>query len=219
VTWIIFSRNSGGKPARLRVTFGNLGESCAERRRAEGNGWERGGKSLGVGCNGGTSKSVPSAEVNASRVEAPVKLNCRRTLFLFLARANTLSMSRVSFVHLSFSLVRVVALYPGCPYNPAALPFSPPSCSPFILSLFPVFAQLTRVSICFIKLRRVCLRLPSLYPSPHLFHGRDEIRPTSARTVVVLRGVFLSDNGQTRGTERRVSIITPIRSLNSFLRI
>jgi hypothetical protein len=171
----------------LRVTFRNLGESFpkgGEARETDGKREVRARDLEGVGCGGGTSKSVPSAEVNASRVEAPVKLNCRRTLFLFLSRANTLSMSRVSFVHLSFSLVRVVALYPvRLPVQSSCSPVLSPVLFSFILSLFAMFAQLTRVSICFIKLRRLCLRPPSLYPSPHLSHGRDEIRPTFARSV------------------------------------
>lgn len=88
--WIIFSRNSGGKPARLRVTFRDL--RGVSNRKREGDGSK-------VGRGGRTGKSVSLMEVNASRVEAPVKLNCRKTLFLFLARKH----APMSFV-LPFSL-------------------------------------------------------------------------------------------------------------------
>lgn len=127
LTWIIFSRNSGGKPARLRVTFGYLGNFPT--RRGKEKGWNS-GKTAGqggVGRGGRTGKSVSPAEVNASRVEAPVKLNCKRTLFLFLARANTLlylaSSLSVFVSPPSPSLSSAWLLYLNSPHRQADLSF------------------------------------------------------------------------------------------------
>lgn len=102
-----------------------------------------------------------------------MKLNCRKTLFLFLARKHV-------FRPLSFSLCHrtPISLSPYLNFHHLTRPppvhassFSPFR-PPFIPSLFPVFAQLTRVSICFIKLRR------APFYSSLLFHSRRDISTT-----------------------------------------
>lgn len=171
-------------------------------------------------------KSVPPAEVNASRVEAPVKLNCRKTLFLFLARKHVfrpLSLSlflsaivaQSRFLPISASTISLVLR------QSTLLPFS--LRPPFILSLFLVFAQLTRVSICFIKLRR------APFYSSLLFHSRRDIstsRSPSSTNIPPPPPPFIrchsrhfSFKTEVRGATRRRASITPIRPFNPFLQI
>lgn len=100
------------------------------REKGGGRGWLNGG-----GSGGGTGKSISPAEVNASRVEAPVKLNCRKTLFLFLARKHAptslalspsaVSPRAVSPIPISLSLLsrRVLPFFLSSSIHPA----SPPS--------------------------------------------------------------------------------------------
>lgn len=142
-------------------------------------------------------KSVPPAEVNASRVEAPVKLNCRKTLFLFLARKHVfrpLSLSlflsaivaQSRFLPISASTISLVLR------QSTLLPFS--LRPPFILSLFLVFAQLTRVSICFIKLRR------APFYSSLLFHSRRDISTSRSPSSTNIPPPPLPSSGATRDT-------------------
>lgn len=120
-------------------------------------------------------------------------------LYFSSSRANTsfvLSLSlflsaivaQSRFLPISASTISLVL------HQSTLLPFS--LRPPFILSLFPVFAQLTRVSICFIKLRPA-----AFYPSL-LFHSRRDIStthsPSSTSTPVpspssgATRDTFLS---------------------------
>lgn len=140
-----------------------------------------------------------------------MKLNCRKTLFLFLARKHvfrslsfslslSVFLSLPSYPNLAFSLSRLPPSHSSST-SPPFLPFS--LRPPFILSLLPVFAQLTRVSICFIKLRRA-----PFYSSPSS-SIRDEIypppthrrQPASLPHPVPLAALFFQ-NRSTRGNKK-----------------
>ena len=138
------------------------------------------------------ARGFPSPEVNASRVEAPVKLNCRKTLFLFLAHkhvptsfALSLSLSLSLSVSHSISLSLCLSLLSRalCPNLAFSLSQLPPSrlfsasprssLSPFVLHSSRLSFQCLRSWLVspFVSLNYVVL--------PSYFSIRDEIYPPS----------------------------------------
>lgn len=211
--WIIFSWNSRGKPARWRTTFGDLRVVSKGR---DGNWEERGGRASGYG--GREGKLFSLAKVNVSRVEAPVKLNCRKTLFLFLVCKHPLTslilspiLPLICFLSASYRLsqsrflsisVFVISLFIHCQLTlPLSLFLFLTSFSLFIPFLLSVFAQLTRVSICFIKLRRFH-RFVALF-GRYIHHPLTVVNQHPSSGLGPSRGTFLS---KWRNTKEGVSI-------------
>lgn len=158
-----------------------------------------------------------------------MKLNCRKTLFLFLARKHALTSFVLSpSLVLSSSFSAIVAQSRFLPISASAISLVLrqstllPFClrPPFIPSLLPVFAQLTRVSICFIKLRR------APFYSSLLLHSRRDIStihsPSSTNIhspLIRCHSRHFSFKIEVRGETRRRASITPIRPFNPFLQI
>lgn len=202
--WIIFSRNSGGKPARLRVTFRDL-RGVSNRKRE------------------GTGAKLDAAAGRVSRSlwwrwmppEWKRQWNwIAGRLYFSFSRANTLlcllsSLSLLLLLSLSYSLSPSLSLslslslYPNFAFALSRLPLSC-SCSAGSLSLLFLFIlHSSRLSFqClrswlvspFVSLNYAALPPIPLYPSV-----RDEIYPPSTHrpqtgisSFGAIRGTFLS---------------------------